>query len=228
MPQNNLDAPKDFKLRITTQNSSYESPLEFPEYKEGQRVKVLTEEPATGKKFLNWLSGFQDCNHCELFFSGAPASIQERQKTVARLYKPAFGKTLHEIILFQTEQNCKDELFRLVDELYGPELRNLTDPKQPLFSKNKSEPLQMDSLLQTLTARSLLEISQINLLLRKPKVIVINESSGLLKKAALQGFKISPELMSLNSIFFVCGDGPLVREYWQEKDYDYTISLERL
>ena len=101
------------------------------------------------------------------------------------------GETIQEALTFRTHHVRKSELKEMVEHFFGPTLRAKTNPEARFFDRDGA-PVSTHSL----TAREHLEIAQINVLLQKTPVIILDLSSELMAEAMAQGFVPAPELFT--------------------------------
>jgi hypothetical protein len=102
-----------------------------------------------------------------------------------------YGDTIQESLLYRTQGVRKQELYDLIGRLFGPSLRARTTPLNPLFG-NDGEPVAT----QSLTAREHLEVAQINVILQKAPLVIIDLSSELMREALEEGFRPAAELLA--------------------------------
>ncbi|MBI3541823.1 MAG: hypothetical protein HY075_00925 [Deltaproteobacteria bacterium] len=155
----------------------------------GARVALVGEDAYRKHYFCDWLLGFVDVagravrmrvGDCEL------ETGRERAQAAAVLGRSPllYGETIQEALLYRTHEVRKHDLFHLVERFYGPSLRSRTSPLNPLLDA-QSKPLPT----QILTAREHLEIAQINVLLQKTPVVILDLSSELMAEAISEGFR---------------------------------------
>lgn len=99
------------------------------------------------------------------------------------------GETIQEALTYRTHHVRKHDLKAMVEHFFGPTLRAKTNPEARFFSRD-GIPVSTHSL----TAREHLEIAQINVLLQKTEVVILDLSSELMAEAMAQGFVPAPEL----------------------------------
>jgi hypothetical protein len=145
--------------------------------------------------FCDWLMGFVEVpgsrvaiRHGSALISAAP----DRTRLAAVLGRSPllYGETIQESLLYRTREVPKKELYALIEQLYGPSLRHRTDPKNPLLDPN-GKPIPT----QILTAREHLEIAQINIILQRTPIVVLDLSSELMAEALAEGFRPAPLLL---------------------------------
>lgn len=145
--------------------------------------------------FCDWIFGFIDLpdTHVMIDVDGTQVDIpRERTQMVSLLGRSPllYGETVQESLNYRTQNVRKGDLLYLVEKLYGPTLKKRVDPNNPLFDKNgKPIPTHM------LTAREHLEIAQINLLLQKTPIAILDFSSELMQAALEEGFVVADELL---------------------------------
>lgn len=162
----------------------------------GSRVALVGDDTYRKHYFCDWLLGYVDNPDSPVTFKvGAqlhqtPASRTQVASVLGR--SPLlYGETIQEALLYRTNNVRKQDLYHLIERFYGPSLRARTSPQNPLFDLNgKPVPTQV------LTACEHLEIAQINILLQKTPLVVIDLSSELMNEALSQGFRPAATLFS--------------------------------
>ncbi len=146
--------------------------------------------------FCNTLLGLSD----KPLYSQLEHLRLERLQISASLgYEPLSPEgNIQECLLHKTKNISKDKLYEYIDRLYSPTLKERADPKNPLCDKNGNA-----ISTKQLSPKEQLEIAQINLLLRNPKLVVIDLSSTLMEKAIQEGFQLSRELFETGKTILV-------------------------
>lgn len=153
--------------------------------------------------FCDWIMGIRDWpDHSVLFETsqGLYFEAGERRKISGILGTNPIvhSKTLHESILFGTTGVEKNQLYTLIDQLFGPTLRAKTNPKNPLFD-SQGKPI----LTCNLSPVELLEIAQINLILQKVSVVILDMNSPSIQEALNLGFRFAPPLFESGKTILV-------------------------
>lgn len=160
----------------------------------GGRLALLGKDLYQKHFFCDWLLGFLEVpgGKVELEVGGERLdSIKARPAIAAVLGRSPllYGETIQESLLYRTQGVKKDDLYALVERFYGPGLRARTSPQNPLVDPN-GNPVPT----QLLGAREHLEVAQINVLLQKTPVVVLDLSSELMAQAISEGFRPAREL----------------------------------
>ena len=153
--------------------------------------------PDTYRKhyFCDWVLGFAETTGAEVRIEAGGQILEspaDRSRAAAMLGRSPllYGETIQESLLYRTQGVRKQDLYALVERLYGPGLRARTSPETPLLDRG-GRPVPT----QTLTAREHLEIAQINALLQRTPLLVLDLSSELMAEAMAEGFRPCPELV---------------------------------
>jgi ABC-type uncharacterized transport system YnjBCD ATPase subunit len=167
-------------------------------------ILALTGGDTYGKHyFCDWLLGFVDVPETliTIKFNGRETTLAKDRTQMASLLGRSpllYGETIQESLLYRTHDVKKHELYSLIERLYGPSLRARTSAQNPLFDQNgKPVPTQI------LTAREHLEVAQINLLLQKNPIVILDLSSELMREALDEGFRPARELFESGKTIIV-------------------------
>lgn len=145
--------------------------------------------------FCDWLLGFVTIPGSRVKITVGKKTIEdptERTLVASVLGRSPllYGETIQETLLYRTQNVRKQELYEMIEKFYGPSLRARTNPQNPLVDQNnKPVPTQI------LTAREHIEVAQINLILQKTPVVILDLSSELMNEALNQGFRPARELV---------------------------------
>ncbi|MBI2606074.1 MAG: hypothetical protein HYW49_08345 [Deltaproteobacteria bacterium] len=165
---------------------------------------AITGEDAFRKNFLcDWLLGFKDLEGASIEFRLGSEAFEapERRKQYSAILGRSplmYGETIQEAILYRTQAVRKDALYYFMERLYGLSLKARTNPQNPLLDKN-NKPIPT----QILSAREHLEIAQINVMLQKTALVVLDFSSPFMRKAFAEGFRPARELFESGKTILV-------------------------
>lgn len=174
----------------------------------GSRALIHSGNPANLELFCDHLLGFKTVdNSNDITFTVGEETytkIEDRKNKAAILGRSPFmvGETIQEALYYRAYNVKKMVLYYFLEKIYGPTLKAKTSPQNPLLDKN-NKPIPT----QTLTEKELLEISEINVMLSKLPLIVLDLTSVFMKRAMAQGYKPSKELLnSGKTILVLCED----------------------
>lgn len=170
----------------------------------GSRVAILGDDLFKKHCFCDWVLGFHEPNGSNVRMEYNGSSIEdpaERLRLASLLGRSPLlvGETIQESMLYRTKNIGKAELFDAIKRFYGPGLRDRTDPRNPLLGRD-GKPIST----QHLTVREHLEVAQINVMLQKSPLVIIDLSSRLMEEALAQGFRPCLEFeTSGKTLFFI-------------------------
>lgn len=168
-------------------------PIKIPA---GSRIALQGGDTYRKHFFCDWLLGFVNVPGSLVRITVGKKSIEdagERTAVASVLGRSPllYGETIQETLLYRTQNVRKQELYEMIERFYGPSLRARTNPQNPLVdTNNKPVPTQI------LTAREHIEVAQINLILQKTPVVILDLSSELMNEALNQGFRPARELIA--------------------------------
>jgi hypothetical protein len=229
-----LDAPRQPGARyLATEGAAIEALSELisaPLALDAGEVLAL-EGPNNHAKhfFCDWLLGFVkvDGGRVRIQAGKRHADSPEDRNAMASVLGRSpllYGDTIQESLLYRTRGVRKQDLYSLVERLFGPSLRGKTSPENPLFDGN-GKPIAP----QTLTAREHLEVAQINVILQQTPLVILDLSSELMREALVEGFRPAPELTrSGRTLIVIVPQGK--NTAWAEsvlgRKFDRTLQFE--
>ena len=160
----------------------------------GSRLALLGTDTFRKHYFCDWLLGYVDVPGSSVTICVGSQTVEnlgDRTRLAGLLGRSPFlyGDTIQESLLYRTQNVRKQDLFHLVERFYGAGLRSRTSPENP-FCDSKGKPVPT----QVLNAREHLEIAQINILLQKTPIVVLDLSSDLMTQALELGYRPCAEL----------------------------------
>lgn len=162
----------------------------------GARLALVGGDTYRKHYFCDWILGFVNVPGSSVKIRLGEKTIddaQERTRVAALLGRSPllYGETIQESLLYRTQNVRKQDLYEMIEKFYGPSLRARTNPQNPLLDvNNKPVPTQI------LTAREHIEIAQINIMLQKTPIVILDLSSELMNEAINQGFRPARELVN--------------------------------
>ena len=161
----------------------------------GHRLALVGSDTYRKHYFCDWILGFVNVAGSTVKVTVGDTTTSEasaRTKIASLLGRSPllYGETIQESLLYRTNNVRKQELYEMIEHFYGPSLRARTSPQNPLFDEN-GKPIPT----QILTAREHIEIAQINVILQKTPLVILDLSSELMNEALNQGFRPSRELI---------------------------------
>lgn len=169
----------------------------------GNRLALVGSDTYRKHYFCDWILGFVNVAGSTVKIKVGETVIGDaghRTKIASLLGRSPllYGETIQESLLYRTNNVRKQELYEMIERFYGPSLRARTSPQNPLLDVN-GKPIPT----QILTAREHIEIAQINLILQKTPLMILDLSSELMNEALNQGFRPSRELIQSGKTIIV-------------------------
>ena len=189
------------------------SPLDGPVAIEAGARLWLTGSNASQKHyFCDWLMGFVGQGPSSVTLKFNEKSIETPSKraecfSVLGRSPLLYGTTLRDALLYRTQNVRKNMMLELAAKCFGPSLKARAHADNPLADAS-GVPLTTESL----TAREHLEVAQVNVLLQRTPVIVVDLSSELVNEALEEGFQFAPELTQSAKTILVILPPKLSRE----------------
>lgn len=165
----------------------------------GARLALIGHDTYRKHWFCDWILGFAQIPGSSVSFQVGEKILTQHQERMevatvlgrSNLLPSHSAETLQESLLFRTSNVRKQDLHYFVERFYGPNLRKRTSPQNP-FADSNDRPI----LTQSLSAREKIEVAEINLLLQKPSLLILDFSSALMQMALSEGYKPREELFT--------------------------------
>lgn len=162
----------------------------------GAHIALIGDDTYCKHYFCDWLLGFVEIANSRVSMRIDDTVVTEarhRTNAAALLGRSPliFAETVQEALLYRTRDVRKQDLYELIDRFFGPGLRARVNPQNPLFDL-AGNPVPT----QALTAREHLELTQINVLLQRTPLVLLDFSTKLMLEAIHEGFRPAPALFA--------------------------------